>query len=100
MLLNNHSRPTGTDHQHPTAAAHRDRLVVEIHGHHGVAPEVLRLLAHLVERDVLGLAELLLVRRRPAPDDVPDAGEEIAEDIGTEDRLAAHEPDVLRDLLP
>ena len=44
--------------------------------------------------DVLGLAQLLLVGGGAAADDVADAGEDVAEDVGAEDRLAGDEPEV------
>src|SRR5690606_5388153 len=60
--------------------------------------ELRRLLDHLFEGDLFRLAELLLVSGGAPAHDVADAREEVAEDVGAEDRVAAHQPQIPRDL--
>jgi len=39
--------------------------------------------------------ESVLIAARPAADDVPDAGEEVAEDVDADDRLSGHDTEVI-----
>src|SRR5690606_736873 len=91
-------RAVGADHQHPATLPHVDRLVVQVDADHRVRAELLGLLDHLLDRDLLRPAQLLLVRGGAPAHDVADPREEVAEDVRAEDRVAAHQPEVLRDL--
>src|SRR5690606_39126781 len=91
-------RAVGADHQHRAALTQVDRLVVQVHTNHRVRAELRRLLDHLFEGDLFRLAELLLVSGGAPAHDVADAREEVAEDVGAEDRVAAHQPQIPRDL--
>jgi hypothetical protein len=44
-----------------------------------------------------GVAELLLVRRRAATDDVANTGKEVSEDVGPEDRVTTYNAEMLHD---
>ena len=78
----------GGDHQHAAAFSNLNRLVVKIDPHDRVPAERLGLQLHLLDRDVTRSGELLLVCARPPADDVAYPGEEVHEDVGTQDCLA------------
>src|SRR5690606_36534992 len=79
------------DHQHPAALPEADVLVVEVHADDGVGAQRPGGLEHLRDRGVLGLPQALLVERAAPADHVADAGHEVTEDVGPEDRLAGDE---------
>src|SRR5215207_7233230 len=78
----------GGDHQHAASFAHLDRLVIQIDTHDRISPKRLRLRLHLPDRNLTRLRQLLLVRTGSTADDVADAGEQVHEDVRTQDCLA------------
>ena len=52
---------------------------------------------HFVERGAPRVAEHVLVRARAPADDVAHRGEQVAEDVRADDRLAVHDAEVARD---
>ena len=54
----------------------------------GMGAEALRLVDHLLERGVASVAQHALIGARAPADHVADGGEEIAEHVGAENRLA------------
>ena len=61
------------------------------------APRSRRFLDHLVERHRLRLPQLLFVGPGAAADDVADAGEEVAENVGAHHRLAGDDAEIHAD---
>ena len=73
-------------------------LVVEVDADHGIAALLLGRLRHLGERQLARIAQLRLVGGRTSADNVADAGEEILEDVGADDRLAGDDAPVVADV--
>src|SRR5512139_256556 len=94
-LFDDDRRAARAYHQHRAALA--ERLVVEVDTDDGVRAHPLRVLAHFRERRLAGVREHVLVRAGAAADDVAHAGEEVADDVGADDRLAARDADVAHD---
>ncbi len=64
-----------------------------------LAPRSLRSLFQLFHGDVAGALQFLLVGAGTAADQVADAGEQVLEDVGAEDRLAGDDAAVAGDAL-
>ena len=95
-LFHHDGRAAGRDHEH--RSLHPDGLEIEVDPDDGVGSQPLRPLLHLVQRDVFGSNQFLLVRAGPPPDDVPNPGKDVLEDIGAHDGLAGDDAQVADDL--
>src|SRR3954453_9526238 len=69
-------------HEHPATRAHGNGLIIEIHAYHRVASQPGGLCLHLVQGNVLGLAQLLFVGGGAPPYDVSDTGKHVTKDVG------------------
>jgi len=98
-VVQHHRRARRRHHQHAATVADLHGLVVEVHADHRIATEALGVFHHLAHRGVLGITQHLLVRARAPTHDVADAGEEVAEDVGAEDRLAGDHAEIAADLV-
>src|SRR6185503_15557919 len=96
-LLGQNRRAAGRDHQHPVVRA--EDLVVEIDADDGVGAERLRVRLELGDGEITRPFQLPLVGGRAAADDVADAGEDVLEDVRTENRLAGDDTEVFRNAL-
>ena len=61
------------------------------------APSATARLFHLAERQLAGFGQALLVGRRTSADDVANAGEHVAEDVGADDGLAGDDAEIPAD---
>src|SRR5690606_11982808 len=74
-----------------------DHFIVEIDAHHRVGAHAAGLRLQLGQRFVARVAHGVFISAGPAADDVADAGEKIAEDVGADDDLADDEPEIFAD---
>ena len=85
-------------HQHSVALA--EHFVIEVDAYDGVGPDAGGTLLQSRERDLPGSLQFLLIGSRAATDDVPDACEEVLEDVGAEYGFAGGHAAVLDDFFP
>jgi hypothetical protein len=84
-------------HQH-RAAAGGDVFIIEIDADHGIGAQLRAPRPAFRKRDFPRFAQRFLVGARTSADDVANAGEDIAEDVGAENRLSGDDTLVLDDL--
>src|SRR5690606_24839107 len=81
------------DHQHGAALA--DHFIVDVHADDGSGADPGGAHAHFGYGVLPGVLQHFLIGRRAAADDVADAGEEIAEDVGARDHLARDDAEIM-----
>lgn len=74
------------------------RLVVQVDADYGICTHSACFFFQFLQSPVFGLSEDFLVRSGPTAHDVADAGEKVAEYVGSDDGLAGDDAQVVLDL--
>src|SRR5688572_23600718 len=95
-LLDDDCGTTCGHHQHAVALA--KHLVIEVDAYNGVRSDQAGTLLEFRECNFPGSLQFFLVGGRSTADDVPDACEEVFEDVGAKDSFTGDHATVLDDL--
>lgn len=88
-LFHRYSRTACRNHQHAATASYR--FIVQVYTNHGIGTHSTGMFLHLAQGYIFSFAQHFFIRATSPTHHVADAGKEIAEYIGTDNRFTGND---------